>query len=481
MRMIIIAFAVTLSGTAAARAEAAAAVCQHQPALLASAELLLSEPGEAPRFWRDFHGADAAFAAMRYAPLDDAAAAALLTRLGGREKKPQRHDELRFSYASTDERRALIATLEVAPQAGSALPQLGPSVLRALVVEDGGAWLVDEMKRWQESTPGAQVLIDQVNRSAARSIADTDDATKASLAGAAETAGLWKLAFHIHSQRDDLAQLAALLDRAPPDALAPGAMTAASREDLLRHALTLAEIRPTFDMAKQPAEVLALDGSNPNRAHIRRIYGLVARFPDAAILSTLINLTGEMRLASEVAPELLQGIDSGRYDPAARPDELFVAMLERIDSVFGREARIRHMDAFDFVGSNGVGASKASAYADHIVARVALATVVTAGGDAPERPALMSPDFDWEGAVRVAKELAAGSPAAGADALMAANLLIGAERFGEVVEVLGTVPDMRQQRAAAGTVLIFLDRRCDDVLAPTLPFDQTIYRFAPRS
>ena len=83
-----------LAGSALPALADAAAVCAYRPALLASVDMLLAEPVEKPNFWRDQHGDDAAYLAIRHRGMDAAAAEELLTALEARTPPPQRIREL---------------------------------------------------------------------------------------------------------------------------------------------------------------------------------------------------------------------------------------------------------------------------------------------------------------------------------------------------------------------------------------------------
>ena len=76
-----------------------------------------------------------------------------------------------------------------------------------------------------------------------------------SLAKRAEDAGIWPLALEMRAVKDDLADYVAYLDRLPPAARPDKSR----RTGLIRNALYLAYLRPSFDISKQPAEVQALD------------------------------------------------------------------------------------------------------------------------------------------------------------------------------------------------------------------------------
>jgi hypothetical protein len=479
MRTLFLAAASFAFSAHSALSQPAPAVCQHTPAILAAADLALKVPAEKPRFWRDLHGSDAAYLKIRYGWLDFAATSAFLDELDARERKPERLAELRMSHARTQGRLAMIAMLDPTQTQGSPLLQLRESVLRALVVEDGGGWLVSEMQRWLDSNPGARMLASGLAQSVGGVIADADDATKAALAARAEAAGLWQLAFFVDAYRDDLGPLVALIDRAPPGAFFEGPLSADQRLGLLRQALPRAELSEGFDIAKQPPEIKAIDATSPVRAQMRNLYRLASRFRDASLLATVINQTGEIRLASELAPALLKDITERRLDPAKAADASFVAMIAGIDGILGVERRQAALAGFDFVNSSGLG-SNAGDYTDHIVARWLLAPVVNGGEFAGERPAQLSRKYDWDRALVTARQLGAKQTIADADRLLAAELLAGAGRFEEAIELLGLLTDEKTRPSAAHALAIMLDQACADVLKPPLPLFPSLYRFAPR-
>src|SRR5688572_29878554 len=114
MRTGLLAAAVLVLAATPAFTQPAPAACQHTPAILAAAGLMLQEPDEKPRFWRDLHGSDATYLQIRYGELAAPAVSALFARLEARDRKPERLAELRMSYARTQGRLALIASLDPA-------------------------------------------------------------------------------------------------------------------------------------------------------------------------------------------------------------------------------------------------------------------------------------------------------------------------------------------------------------------------------
>lgn len=472
-----VAVSAALSGPTFAQQEA----CKEAPALLAAADLLLREPAEKPKFWRDRYGAGGAYLKMRYGGLDFLAGDALLSSLETRAKPPERGEELRLSHVRTDGRAARIPLIPPTARDGTNLPLLGPSVLRALVLEDGGDWLVGETKRWFDAQP------DNPQRfsfavSVARSVSDAGDDAKEALADKAEAAGVWNLAFAAHAVRDDLSDLVGLLDRAPAGALGnpAGQDAAAFRENLIRFALTIADMRETFDITRQPAEVKTFDAKRQYGQAFRDMYRLTGQVPELHMLLTVLNQTGRIELATELTPALATALAEGKLDPR-QPAGVVAAMVDGLDRILGRATREGTLDSFDVTaGPSGFPPEKASAYADRMIARHALAPLVLGKAAKIDAPPALTKAFDWARWHRVAGSLSSGTPIDEIDRFVAADLLVGAARFDEAVAMIEQVGDVVAAQPSAYTLAVSLDRACLGAMKPATPLFDGIYRFFPR-
>ena len=133
---------------------------------------------------------------------------------------------------------------------------------------------------------------------------------------------MWRLGYEFYALRNDFSDLVAFLNRMPEQSLGGGAQTPGEkRKNLLGQALSQASFRsPALEMTKQPVEVAALLGERPHLAIMSPFGPLLARAPDTALLVTILNQTGEKRVATEVAKGLLDDIASGQLDPVAAPD-----------------------------------------------------------------------------------------------------------------------------------------------------------------
>lgn len=447
--------------------------CIHAPTILASADFLLAEPATFPNFWRDRYGDDAAYLKIRYGGLSYTEGSALLAGLEKRSHPPLRIGELRLAYATTPERTAMIAGMQPERNAKSVVPQLGESAWRALVTEDGGDWLLGELARWRAADAG-QFDASRISVGLAQVLADLEDDAKSRLAKRAEDAGIWPVALEMRAVKDDLSDYVAYLDRLPP----------AVRSDkggriwFIRQALNLANLRPSVDMSKQPAEVQALDGQNDLGSAIRSIGQLIAYVPQTAILLPLVNQTGNLSLGTTVAGAINAQIAAKHLDPINNPDTVTAAMLDGIDYILGR--RDREHNLRDALISEMQGET-AESFIDRALARVMLASfMLDNGAEPPRRPDLLTAAFPWEQWVGLAGKLKSGEAIAPEDRIVAADLMIAADRPADALALLKTAGDWKTAVRRSHQLALRLDRRCADLLRPPMPVSQPLYRFEPR-
>ncbi|MER9403874.1 hypothetical protein NKI36_07400 [Mesorhizobium caraganae] len=447
--------------------------CNHAPTIVASADFLLAEPATFPNFWRDRFGDDAAYLKIHYGGLAYAEGSTLLADLEKRSLPPLRIAELRLAYAKTPDRAAMIAGMQPLPKAKSVVPQLGQSALRALVAEDGGDWLLGELARWR-AADADQFDASRISVGLALGLADLDDDAKSRLAKRAEDAGIWPLALEMRAVKDDLSDYVAYLDRLP-DAVRPDK---GGRTGFIRKALNLANLRPSLDMSKQPAEVQALDGQNDMGSAIRSIGQLIAYVPQTAILLPLVNQTGNLSLGTTVAGAINAQIAAKHLDPVNNPDTVTAAMLDGIDYVLGRREREHNLR--DALISEMQGET-AESFLDRALARVMLAPfVLDNGAEPPRRPDLLTATFPWEQWVGLAGKLKSGEAIAPEDRIAAADLMIAADRPAEALALLKTAGDWKTAVRRSHELALRLDRRCADLLRPPMPVSQPLYRFEPR-
>ncbi len=146
LRILVVFGIVSISPVAAAQQDKPK-TCSYAPTILAATDFLLAEPATFPNFWRDRVGDDAAYLKIRYGDLSYVEGSALLARLEKRSHPPLRIVELRLAYATRPDRAAMIANMQPLPNTKSIVSQLGESAWLALVIEDGGDWLLNELAR----------------------------------------------------------------------------------------------------------------------------------------------------------------------------------------------------------------------------------------------------------------------------------------------------------------------------------------------
>ena len=374
-----------VSPAAAAQTEPGA--CTHTATILDAGDFLLAEPATFPNFWRDRFGDDAAYLKIRYGGLAYTEGSALLAGLEKRSHPPLRIGELRLAYAKTPDRAAMIAGMQPLPKAKSIVLQLGASALRALVTEDGGEWLLGELGRLQTSDPSQA---SQAAKGIAQALSDLDDEAKSQLAQSAEDKGVWPLALEMRAVKDNLSDYIAYLDRLPPTVRPDKSR----RTGFIRNALYLAYLRPSFDISKQPAEVQALDRQNGMGPAFRPIGQLVADAPQAAMLMSIINYSGDLRVGTVVAAGVNAQIAAKQLDPVNKPDGVTAAMLYGLDYVLGARERESILGGF---GISEMQGETAEEFADKALARLALGPLVRGDTTAqPLRPKLISKAFAWE-------------------------------------------------------------------------------------
>jgi hypothetical protein len=448
--------------------------CPDAPAILATADYLISEFQTPQRFYHDLEGSDAAYAKIRYGDLPYAEAQQLITSLSQRQHPPLRIEELSLAHLTSGERTAALTSIGTAPIVwGTA------SVWRALVVVDGGDWLFGELAIWRESAPaGLARASDQIPVS----VADVGDEAISKLAGRAEGLGLWRLASRLQALKSNLTDLVGLINRMPENAFGEASGTLEEkRANWLRMALVSSYLGyEPLDPGIQPAEVRAIL-EKPFQASVAPFGPLIGHAPDTVILMSLLNMTGEMRIASEVARGLLSDIEAGRLDPVGAPDAVTTSMIERLDKVLGKESREQLLTSIPRGGGSIFYPKDFVSYVDRAVARNALAAFLR--GDAtvaPNRPEALSAALDWDGWLKIAGDLLANRPIDDANRLIVADLLLAAGQPAAVLDSLRLSTSQEEARSRAWYLMHKLDRRCGEIFRRPVPAQEHLYQFDPR-
>ena len=442
------------------------AQCESAPTIVATADFLLEENADTPRFWRDRFGSDAAYLKIHYADIGYDEARALLRSLSKRERPPERIDELRLAHASAADRVNDVAEIRrLHPDRVAIL--LGPSGLRATAEQNGPDWLFDEVLRRRGTNYGyfGTALAELPN-----ALAGIDEAQIKVLAGRFERAEAWYHALHLLALNADLSDAIALIDRHADHLY---------RRDLVAQITYSAVVRPDFEPSIQPVEIRAALASSIWLWALRHVYLVGARMPEATILEKVLSRTLDMRVGLWVAQGLLADFQARRLDPDAAPDDAIVAMIEGLDRIFGMEERAKLLAYFPFVQrAHGASTLTAQAFADMSIARAVLAAyLVGDGGEPPARPAALSAQFDWENMLEIATDLRASRLVSDEDQAVAAMLLTSARKPVEALQAIRLASDWKLARSLAHELMLRLDRSCSHRYGHPLPFLPALYRF----
>lgn len=450
--------------------------CAFTPDVVATADLLLVDPRNEQRFWRDRFSADAAYLLIRYGELPEAAATTLVARLAARPKPPQRIEELRLSLLPLAERKAAYLAARTSP-----LPAPGNiSVLRAFILDGETDWLFADIARAVAASAPPRSAV-ALQASLARALADLDRTTKAAVAARAEAHGLWILARDLAALSGDMDAWLASVRRSPQ----PPADTRALADlftPIWRGSLMPGVPRPTRESlpADLRAVVDALDGGRPAGAEgFDTVLDLVGIAPNAIILATAVNQTGELSLVTEVAAPLLKGIRDRRIDPAADGDAIRALILAGTMQILGPERARTLLASFSGPGETWP-AGNALVTLERSLTRRSLAAYVRGETPAPSRPPLLSADFDWSGWLNAATAIRRAEPAPDSYRIVEADILFAAGRHAAALSVLRALGPTDAVRQQAHTMLVTLDQRCGGALWPQAPIFEPLYRFPPR-
>ncbi|PTM54896.1 hypothetical protein [Phreatobacter oligotrophus] len=446
--------------------------CAQSADVVTAADYLLVDPQNAHRFWRDRYGAEAAYLLVRYGELPPAAALSLVERLAARQRPPERIEELRLVLLPPDRRLSALASGDAALSAAAR----SSSVQRALILD--GEWprvFADIAAR--ATAPGGTA---SEETALARALDDVDDLEKLRLAALAEASGLRDLAGTLLASRADLSPWLAHIRRGP-QAPTGEAELAALFAPIWFGRLVPGRAPPP--RAALPADLAAaadrLEASRqPGSADLDRALALAQIAPATLMLANAINQSGDLRLAGEVAEPLLAAIRAGRQS-AADVDGLRAMILERSVAVLGLDqARavyggVRRQPDMWTSGS-------ALETLERSLARRALLAFARREGEAPARPQLLSPGFDWAGWRNAAEAIRAGEPAPDSYRGIEAELLHAMGRHGQALRLLRELGPYDENRQRAHGMLATLDQACTGLLSPHPWLGTPVFRFPPR-
>ena len=444
------------------------ALCRHAAAIVDVAGFLMEDPRSPPRFWRNPYGDDAAYLAIRYGGMTYRAGSALLERLSQVPRKAPRIEELRLAFADRADRPGLFEALVKASDNAGVLNRIGPSAMRAMLLDGDAARLYAVLDRWRADRPDEVRLSEAM---LADALLDLDDGDKSRLAAGAEAAGEWGLAGQILMRRGDLGEWLALRKRAPD---APKTAELAKIEYL--SAVRLMGRAAPLDLDKLPAEMApALDRARFYQAQWDPLVAAARASPRAQILVTLLNQTGEERIAAVAAANFAAAVAGGKLD-AADGDAVVIRMAEELAAVLGR-GRLQGLLAPLYVPSGWASRINETAQdaLDRALARQALAALARGETEArPQRPASLSAGFPWQAWVDAA---ASRQPIAPDEQGLDFEMATLRGDYAGALATLKPIADARLAHLRADALLRDLDWRCSKLLGPPNPFQLPVYMF----
>jgi hypothetical protein len=472
-------FPTLLAASLAATPAPATAIrdCPLVPDIVSMASFLLVDPKTERRFWRDHVSTDAAYLLIRYGGLSDTSAMGLVESLRQRRVAPLRIQDLRLALAPPDRRVALIDDM----QEGASVPPGGPSFFRAMIVDGRAGWLFTDMAR-RAANPGAdRAAVTQFQHRLASSLIDLDDATLGRVAAEAEAHGLWMLALELQAARPTPTAWLATLRRSPQRPETQEKLTQAFAP--YWRGFRNMRARP-YRMEDLPGELrlaaTTLDiALSPEAKEIDSAMHLVRFVPQVRALLTVLNQTGEARLARDIAAPLVADIEARRLDPVRDGDLIEARMLDGLVTILGADKARTQLESFRQVGPPPN--ETALQAAERAVAVVTLAPF--ARGDlaqAPLRPDILSRGFDWAGWRSTAEGIRNGSEVSYVYRGAAADLLAHIGRYQRAVDTLSLMGPSDEARRIGHTILMNQDRACAGLIWPNPVIGDPVYRFDPR-
>jgi len=451
--------------------------CPLVPDIVSAASFLLTDPKTERRFWRDHVSTDAAYLLIRYGGLSDAHASALVETLRQRRVAPERIQDLRLALSPPDRRIALLEDM----QEGASVPPGGPSFFRATILDGRADWLFADMARRAANPSADRAAVAQFQVRLAASLLDLDDIRLAAIAEKAEAHGLWLLALELQAARREPSGWLATLRRSP---MAP------ANADRLREAFApywrgFRHLRPRpYRFEDLPAElkvaVAAIDAAVlPAARDLDAVFQLVSLVPQTRAILTIVNQTGDPRIAQDVARPLVAEIGAGRIDAVRDADLIEARMLEGLVAVLGEDITRRNLESFRLHGPPPTETALQSA--ERAVAIAALAPFASGNaGEAATRPAVLSRNFDWAGWRNAAEAIRNERDVFPSYRAIAADLLHRIGRYQQAIDGLAAIGQTDEARRIGHVMLMRLDRLCAGLIWPSPVLGDPIYRFDPR-
>jgi hypothetical protein len=205
-------------------------------------------------------------------------------------------------------------------------------------------------------------------------------------------------------------------------------------------------------------------------------------------LATFVNQTGETALGQEVAAALLAAVQGGTIDMDRAPEEGWLMMQDMLAEQLGPETVVSTLDSFSLPVVRHYAGSAAQTLAWARAARALRPFLSSELKALPNDPGLLA-DLDWANWLRIASALRAGPAesddlSASDDALIAIELLIGAQRWDEMRAIADDLLEPVDRIRVFTDVIERLDRSCAGYTAiswqSVITGGAAFYDFAPR-
>ena len=422
--------------------------CPARAAILSLSDTLLEGREALPKLQARGYGAEAAYLKIRYAPLDDSEAEALLTGLLAKDIRDIR--DVAFAWATA--RLGLERALAIVGEEAGALALRSPTTIRALIAADAEEIVVEAM---------AELEIDsELVGSVHTAILDLPEPMKAKLFALADQGGLFFLAAGIAALMDDQSAWDNILSDIEVVINESMATEVAQR---FRH-LPMFIGRPARPVLNPDPHSEAL------QEELDRILAAAARLPQFEFLNPYFNQTGYIDEVLAAAAALEAGLDDGTINAKGSLDAAWLSAYRGM-----REANLpTGLD--DNLKSIALGdrpfRPQVADVLDWIIAVNALAPYLRGETDSlPDAPHGPGGSFaagwpEWQ----VLAEAARGAPdsiAAGSDersGAMAAELLLGAGEYDAAATLVSKMPASQTSLRLAADFALRLDRLCESYL-----------------
>lgn len=368
----------------------------HRQTVVDLADRIISEKHLAEGFSGRNFGTTAAYLKLRYQDLGLTEGLALLEAVeAGARRGPRLLDDVRLAFAISHQgvEKGLRAngdsTLAAFAKHQSILP-------RQMVLADGGVSyfrLLAELRRDPER-------VEEFDRAYGNGVIlpllllDQDDAFKLDFATRAEAAGELLMAGLALGSRSDLSAHHAFLQRHGDS----GAALGAGPLDIDRFLMTMRyQTRP---------QTLPTDDAE-RRAYRRELFDVsratyqIGGFGWPMIL---LNQTGDGPPIMAASQDFLAALERGLVQPERDMDGAWAYLHSRLALEMGADALVSALRAFVVPRSVRHYAKDAADVLNWMQATVALSDFVQ-GGPEPERPAMLTADFQWSTWVRIAEGL----------------------------------------------------------------------------